>query len=59
MPKNTIYGILLNVLKICRREHPDTSLPQIHHAYQTAIMLKDLYISYDYKLKYINIRLAI
>ena len=54
--KYNIWYIIECLEDIVDESDPDTSLPQIHHAYQTAIMLKDLYISYDYSLKYINIR---
>ena len=54
--KYNIWYIIECLEDIVDESDPDTSLPQIHHAYQTAIMLKNLYISYDYSLKYINIR---
>lgn len=54
--KYNIWYIIECLEDIIDESDPDISLPQIHHAYQTAIMLKDLYISYDYSLKYISIR---
>ena len=42
--KYNIWYIIECLEDIVDESDPDTSLPQIHHAYQTAIMLKNLYM---------------